>query len=311
MNRILLLLSSIAVGSAAAWPQVQVLNSSSLQPGLPSGGSLATIFFTIPPFTLTSGTYTAPASRPLPFTLGGLEVLVNNSPAPLLSVDIPDTSPYGRIDFQVPMARNGTLPIGGPFVDKVDQGTLQLGLVDRFSGKPLGGLYLPLTPLPPAALGGFFSDGNGYASALHASDGSPVTLANPAHAGETIIVFADDFYDVWPPVPVGLPVPADLSFQLDPRLPNAFYPYPTYLYLQGYPGTGVGTGNGSHATTPPLQITFQGLATGQIGVEEIHFVVPTNQAPGDWALFFHSQLPSRPVIENGGFSSPYVLLPVR
>jgi len=116
MTRILALISLVAAAPSVSWSQVQVLNSASLQPGLPTGGALATIFFAIPQgFPLSSyGSFSAPATGPLPFRLGDIEVIVNNAMAPLLAVDIPfpGQSTYGRIDFQVPMARNGTIPLG-------------------------------------------------------------------------------------------------------------------------------------------------------------------------------------------------------
>ena len=55
-----------------------------------------------------------------------------------------------------------------------------------------------------------------------------------------------------------------------------------------------------------------------IGVEQINFVVPSNQAPGDWALFYNiGTCDASGACENPGFfasaasSSPYVKLPVR
>ena len=55
-----------------------------------------------------------------------------------------------------------------------------------------------------------------------------------------------------------------------------------------------------------------------IGVEQINFVVPSNQAPGNWALFYNvGTCDLNGVCESPGFfaspasSSPYVLLPVQ
>jgi hypothetical protein len=59
-----------------------------------------------------------------------------------------------------------------------------------------------------------------------------------------------------------------------------------------------------------------GLAAGSVGVEEINFVVPSNQRSGNFALFFNiGSCPDGSGIPGNcgatlGLSSPYVLLPV-
>ena len=60
-----------------------------------------------------------------------------------------------------------------------------------------------------------------------------------------------------------------------------------------------------------------GLAAATVGVEEINFVIPSNQPSGNWALFFNSgSCPDGSGIPGDcgateGNSSPYVLLPVQ
>jgi hypothetical protein len=93
----------------------------------------------------------------------------------------------------------------------------------------------------------------------------------------------------------------------------------TYLYLQAYPTPNCnpvsGEGCQSFTSTPPVHTTFEGLAPGQVGVEQINFVVPANQQPGNWALFFNigscTQAPFAPGGCGNGSSSPYVMLPVQ
>ena len=126
-----------------------------------------------------------------------------------------------------------------------------------------------------------------------------------------IIAYADDFFPVWPSPPVGFPAPQQPLFQL---LPGVIRGAANHLYLQDYPQ--LDFKGRSYANTPALQMTFQGLAPGLVGVEQINFVVPVNQQPGDWALFFNigscpdgGDPPSR--CGNFGSSSPYVKLPVR
>jgi hypothetical protein len=174
-----------------------------------------------------------------------------------------------------------------------------------------------LTPLTPPSWGGFLMDENGYAIAQHASDYSLVTTQNPAHAGEIIIAYANDFFTVWPPPPIGFAVPLQPLFQPSGSPPAAYG-----LYLQDYPVPiepicGGCFPSGSFTGTPALQTPFQGLAPTLIGIEQINFVVPAYQQPGVWALFYNSgSCPdgSGYKCESAfgvGASSPYVKLPVR
>jgi hypothetical protein len=222
---------------------------------------------------------------------------VNGALAPILAVVV--TSSGGvwnaQINFQVPLERNvsGRGPSG-------------------FGGYLGIGPVAELTPLPALPQwGGFFSDANGYAIAQHASDYSPVTSENPAHPGETIIVYANDFFTVWPPPPVGSPVPPQPLFQILKLLGIST---PGYLYLQKYPI--LDYKGQSWTSTPALETPFLGLAPGMIGVEQINFVVPANQQPGDWALFFNAGScpdgsPTPGKCGLNGSSSPHVKLPVR
>ena len=157
--------------------------------------------------------------------------------------------------------------------------------------------------------GGFFADANGYTIAQHATDYSLVTPENPARPGETIIAYATDFFDVWPPPPVGLPAPLQPLSQILPALFTRRSP--GCLFLQDYPRLFMIYQ--SIPSTPPMETTFLGLAPGMVGVEQINFVVPANQPPGDWALFFNigscGLLPGQHSLV--GASGPYVKLPVR
>ncbi len=305
----------LVVLAQQAWPQARItaiVNAASFQNGLPSGGSLATVFCSGLPPSVKPGTYVA-SGFPLPYELAGLGVGVNNGLAPMLAA-IVDSSGNAQLNFQVPMERNASLSASpGQYAGTMsacDAVTTQL--------------------THPSGWGGFFADANGYAIAQHASDYGLVTTQNPAHAGEAIIVYADDFFPVWPPPPIAFPTPSQPLFQLPPQfsyiaLPNMPAANLANLYLQAYPTPScliAGGCNNSFATTPALQVTFEGLAPGQIGVEQINFVVPANQQPGDWALFYNAgscpdgngSLSGRCATYTfgvGGSSSPYVKLPVR
>jgi uncharacterized protein (TIGR03437 family) len=245
------------------------------------------------------GTYVAQSAEPLPFSLAGLGVDVNGAAAPILAVVIPPAGGLAQINFQVPLERNFENPLSS------QPGTLEVDL-------SIGG-SIALSPLAAAPVfGGFFSDGKGYAIAQHAADYSRVAIDNPAHPGETIIVYADDVFKVWPPPPIGFPVPATPLFQYQPKL-LSYRPDPGHLYLQAYPGTAPPPLSGSHPNTPPLAILFQGLVPGLVGVEQINFVVPADQQSGDWALFFNTAcLPGQASgCSPSPGSSPFVKLPVR
>ena len=269
--RILLFLCLTAGISATLQGQLKiqaVLNSASFQPGMPRRGALASVF--VSGLTGPPGITVAPSLSLLPQELAGITVTVNGATAPILAVAIPSKGQNGQINIQVPLERNSTLQSDG--FD--NEGTLEVRQQSQAD---------VLTPLTPPSWGGFLMDENGYAIAQHASDYSLVTLQNPAHAGETIIAYATDFFTVWPPPPIG----------------GCLFP------------------SGSFTDTPALQTSFQGLAPALVGIEQINFVVPAHQQSGDWALFYNSgsctdgsgyKCGSVDVI---GASSPYVKLPVR
>jgi hypothetical protein len=205
--------------------------------------------------------------------------VVNNGAAPLLAVAVPsDLSQPVQINFQVPMERNASGSFPGV--------SLYAGFLSVSSPK----YTALLTGLPALGPGGaFFSDGKGFAAALHATDSSPVTPDNPAHPNEPVIAYANDFFQTWPPPPIGIPTPAGIQFRPGPR--NASYA--DYLYLQAYfggikicpPPYTPGTCPPLQGSGKPIQLTFLGLAPGEVGVEEVDFVVPANQQPGKWPCF--------------------------
>jgi hypothetical protein len=180
--------------------------------------------------------------------------------------------------------------------------------IDPAVQSQLSGRLMAVLPTTGAGNGGFFADANGYALALHAADFSLVSLDNPAHPGEVIIAYGDDLFPVWPPAPIGLPTPEDVTFQYDPRLPVFYVPYQSF-FLEDYPLTSFGPN--PTPRLPALQVLFRGLAPDQIGMEQIQFVVPPNQAPGDWPLWAHTALCTSPDTCGPGTASPYVKLPVR
>jgi hypothetical protein len=309
-------------------PIVQILNAASHAPGMPGGGALATILVTLPSANyvqgLQPGLFLPDPPTPFPPELDGILVLVNGAVAPVQRIQVFGfAQPVVWIDIQVPMERNATL------------GDLNIG---TGSVSPPGTLLIislgVIAGLGGPGTGGFFKDANGYLNAQHASDGSWVTVDNPAHAGEQIIALADDFFSTWPPPPMGVPVPQQSVYSAFPLsnpdlgpgagVEELVTPYQA-LYLQTYVQSPPCPGNITlpsvcfyyYTTTRAVTIDAEGLAPGMVGIEAITFTVPTYQQPGDWALFFNTgscpdgrgaPCPGDP---PGSYSSPYALLPVR
>jgi uncharacterized protein (TIGR03437 family) len=330
MTRAVSAVSALGLIAASLYAQpaiVAVANAASWQSGLPLGGALATVF--VSGLTgLTPGTYVAPSGQPLPRTLGGVEVFINEDYAPLLAVIIPsDPSANVQINFQVPLSSRASFTYNAasngvplPYAGYILVIEYTSGAEAVLSPLPQPGIPNETAPSPLSFGPGFFSSANGYAAAIHASDSSPVTPQNPAHPGESITVYADDFFSTWPPPPIAIPAPAGIAFQLDSFLSQ--FVIVGNLYLQPYPGLpGICSTvpnpplcPGSVTNTPALTINSLGLAVGMVGVEAISFVVPSSQQPGNWPLFFNngSCPDGSGTLCNGdyGVSSPYVLLPV-
>jgi uncharacterized protein (TIGR03437 family) len=153
---------TVVCGSLAAQNSVAVVNGASFLARFPvAPGSLASAFGTFP------GASSASASAlPLPATLGGVQVLVDDTPAPLLFVSA------AQVNFQVPRSvatgrRSVRVTVGGT---AVAQGTMDL---------------LDLSP-------GIFitgTAGNNPVGAVLNQNSSANTEANPARRGEVIQIF--------------------------------------------------------------------------------------------------------------------------
>jgi len=205
---------------------VAVVNSASFQSGLPASGALATAY--VAGLTaLKPGIYLAPASQALPHTLGGVTVTVDNDYAPLLAVIVPsDSAANVQVNFQVPMSANASL-----LSQSVKAGSAYVGSLIVTDGVNNAAPTTTLTTSQLAEWGGFFSGGNASAIALHTSDSSLVTSQNPAHPGESIIAYADGYFVTWPPPPIAIPAPPQVTFQPDYSRTLS----PGHLYLQTYP----------------------------------------------------------------------------
>ncbi len=156
-----------------------ILNAASYSPvtaGV-SPGELITLFGT------NLANSTATASIPFPSSLGGVQVMINNRPAPVYAVSA------GQISAVVPYATSG------------DWATIQV----INNGKPSNTVTLFNRDCSPGVFT-LSSGGDGNGAVLHA-DYQVVNAANPAKQGEVILIFATGLGVVSPAVTDGAPGP--------------------------------------------------------------------------------------------------------
>jgi uncharacterized protein (TIGR03437 family) len=227
--------------------------------GVVNAGSYAPITAPLAPGELITlfGTGLAPATLvstgglPFPTTLGGVQVLINNTPAPVYYVSKSQLSvivPYGLANAltttglaQVQVNNNGVL-----------SNTVTLAATD--------------------AIAGIFTqsqNGIGYANALHA-DGSLVTPKNPAQPGETLAIYLTGLGTVSPTVTDG---------SLGPSSPLSNADEYTGGYGQG--GFLVFFNDYTNGVFDSASVTYAGLAPGLAGLYQLNVTVPSDVGPGD------------------------------
>ncbi len=169
-------------GSGVYLNPTGVVNSASSAPftaGIARGELITLVGTNIGPDTLQ----VAPAI-PFPTTLGGVQVLVNNVPAPIYYV-----SP-NQVAAIVPYQTTSSVAQ----IQVVNNGVAS-NTVTEFVNLTTPGIFTQ-----PAG-------GVGYAAALH-PDFSLVTTDSPAQPGETIAVFVTGLGDVFPGIPDGAAGPS-------------------------------------------------------------------------------------------------------
>jgi uncharacterized protein (TIGR03437 family) len=238
-------------GTAGAQIQIlAVVNSASYQAGLPEPGSLATIFCT--GLTGIAGVASPATQTPLPLQLAGVQVTVNLGAAPLLAVaDL--GSGMQQINLQVPperlLAQLSTVRVtqNGSFgkADNVDY----------------------------PGVGGFFSDSQGSAIAVHLADGSAVAPQNPARTGEYIAAYGTGFGPTYPPKPIGFPAPTAPPFQGAMNFTE-----PNTSYNLDMPGRQLSL------ESKVVHVSFSGVASGFAGVDQVVFQVPSGLSAGSHSL---------------------------
>ncbi len=227
-----------------------------------SGGSIVSVFGSFP------GASTDQARNfPLPTTLANVRVDFNGMPAPLLYVSpaqINAVAPAGLLARAEGLSNGQVMPV------QVSVTVL---------GPPGSPPYVsaPASVSVAAAAPGIFADpASGIGAFLHGADLSPVTSANPARAGETIVLYCTGLGSTSPPPVDGQPAPADVL---------------------------------SPAVSPPVvtvgatqaNVRFAGLAPLYAGLYQINFDVPSGTGAGNVTV----------KVTAASWTSNGVLLPTR
>jgi uncharacterized protein (TIGR03437 family) len=151
---------------------------------------------------------------------------MNGAPVPLLAVA--KAGVQEQINFQVPWNASGSMMFR--------------------RGRAIGILIDPIirvTPEPSV----FGSETGATPAVVHGADNSLVTQSNPAHPGETIVIYATGYGPVNPAVPVGVAAPlSPLSRTVTPAV----------VTFNGVDGA----------------VQFAGLTTGYAGLYQVNVVVP-------------------------------------
>lgn len=224
--------------AAAAAPVVsRVVNAADQSAGVAPGGLIRIEGSSLASVTASS------RQAPLPTTLGEVCVMVNDRALPLWYVS-PDL-----IQGQLPENLTG---------------------LARLTVRAPGGLSAPWDlQILPAAPAVFRAGGDGTATVLRAKNNEPVTLTNPVHPKDALVIFATGLGAVAPAVPAGEAAPAQ---------PLSSVLLPPTVRLGGV----------------DLPLIFAGLTPGQVGVYQVNAYVPDHVPEG-------MSVPL--TIEQGGYST--------
>jgi uncharacterized protein (TIGR03437 family) len=190
----------------------------------------------------------ASASVPFPTALNGVQVMINQRPAPIYYVSPTQISvivPYFTESVaQIQVINHGA---NSNIVTEL-VGSTSAGV---FTNNPVGGI--------------------GYAAALH-PDFSVVSPTSPAKIGETIAVYLTGLGAVNPTVTDGAAAPSS---------PLSVTTHIPFVYVYDSAGNCPTDSNGNCVAAT---VTFSGLAPGFAGLYQINFTIPTGLATGDGTL---------------------------
>lgn len=228
--------------AAVAPPKIHaVVNAADYTEPVAPGGLISLFGENLSPVNL------ATSQIPLPTALGQSCLLVNGVPTPVLFV-----SPT-QINAQLPYHVEGNV-----------------ALVLHTPGGSSDYYYLKILPAAPSIFrSGVAGDLRNLPTVIRARNNQLVTLANPIHGGDDIVIYLTGMGRTSPPVEAGVPAPADVLAQVV---------IPVEVTLGG----------------EPLPIHYAGLAPGLVGVYQINAHVPWWVRPG-------MQQPL--VVRQGGYST--------
>jgi uncharacterized protein (TIGR03437 family) len=196
---------------------------------------------------LAAATASVPGGQPFPTSLGNVQVSINSIPCPIYFV-----SP-GQINVIVPYGV-------GTFAPARIQVTS--------NGTPSNVVAAGLDRQIP----GIFSQnqaGYGFASAIHASDGSLVTTANPAKSGEYISVFLTGLGSVTPSIQDGAPGPSNPLSNADINVSGELLVHFVSFVT---------------AISKSATVQYAGLAPGLAGLYQLNVQVPDQIGTGSFYL---------------------------
>ena len=226
-----------------------VVNGASFQQGGVVPGEIATIFGS----NLTSAAgINLSSSLPLPTELENVSVTVNGTPAPIFAVD--NVNGQQQINFQVPWAT---------------QSIAKIQVTNRGAASPL--VLTPVQVSQPAIFN-YSAGGNVFGAILH-SNFKLANTADPATAGETVLIYC-----------------TGLGFVVAPLPANGVAA--TGQHTMNTPTVTIGGAN--------APVSFSGLAPGYVGLYQVNAQVPAGLAAGNQPV----------IITIAGSMSKSVLLPV-
>lgn len=229
-NRVLIYYPGLsAVNAANYWG----LNTNPQFPLAP--GVIAAVYSTGNSYQF--GTTSASATTvPLPKTLAGIQVLVNNTPAALFSVSTSAAPSANQINFEVPS-------------NAPQSGLADLQVVDATTGRVLGDTTIVMYPVSP---GIFTQTSNGLGPAIiENQDGSLNTPTNEAITGSIVSIYMTGQGYISGMPPDGYAPTAALST-----------PYTPTVYIGGV------------TPVPPDYVKYSGLAPTLVGVWQINVQIP-------------------------------------
>jgi uncharacterized protein (TIGR03437 family) len=243
--------------ASAQISNIIVTSAASFQRGLPTKGSISTIFCT----GISVQGVVAADKLPLPTTLAGVTVKVGGAAAPLFAVA--ELGGYQQVNFQVPQA--AVIDSDSNTSIDVAQNGARGSVTVVYGANATGDFFL----LPGTGIGIF----------QHAKDYSVVTVTNPALPGETIIAYLTGMPPAVPIVPDGQPAP-DNPLSVIPQINTEQEIDEVLLYVGDTIPWPDPTLNMGFLTRPSCPISFLGLSPGSVGLYQINFVLPSGTFPG-------------------------------